>query len=203
MEETDFIKTMNLLETKEATDIYEFKIGKKKVLLTAVHTMNQHLKDKVKLVEPYTKAICQYVANSTNAFYFVKCIDTGIDANKLENDEFKEKLVKYIHDYNIDLVIDLHGASFKHDFDVEFGTLDNLTLKNSTENDLRRAFKKVGISKISCNEPFKGGGITSMVYNNTDAEVVQIEINAKLRNIYEPEGLKRVTDALITFIHNY
>ena len=78
-----------------------------------------------------------------------------------------------------------------------------MTLKNSTENDLRRAFNKVGISKISYNEPFKGGGITSMVYNNTNAEVVQIEINAKLRNIYEPEGLKKVTDALITFIHNY
>ena len=44
---------------------------------------------------------------------------------------------------------------------------------------------------VNINAPFKGGGITQAIYANTDAEAIQIEINAKYRNIDDIDKIKK------------
>lgn len=191
-------------EAKNENITYIAKSGKIPVILTAAHTMMQ-LKEngEYKYAEPFTKAIAMYVAEQTNCFFLIKNKDTRIDSNSKENDTFKNMLLDNIRDNNIRMVIDLHGAKKDRDFDVELGTLNNLSSDYSTINELIDAFNENGVFNIEINNPFKGGGITQKVFFETNCDVIQIEINAKFRDIEEPVKIKQICDALIGFINQY
>ena len=183
---------------------YIMKIGLFPVIITAPHTMKQIKKDgSIKLSEPFTKAIAQYVANNLNTSFLIKIKDTGIDANSENKEDFKEMLLQVIKTQNIKLLIDIHGSKKERNFDIEFGTLNNLSADYSTVKELEDAFKEHGINNIIYNEPFKGGGITKFIYGNTDIDVIQIEINQKFRDINNIDNLKKVCDSLIAFIRQY
>lgn len=156
-----------------------------------------------KLNEPYTKAIAQYVSEYTNCNHLIKVKDTHIDSNKDNIDEFKLKLADLIKKYNIKLLIDIHGASRDRDFDIEMGTLNNLSADFSTIEELKDAFIEQGIKNIKINNPFKGGGITKYIYQNTDIDVIQIEINRNYRDINNVDNIEKVCNALIKFIKQY
>lgn len=180
------------------------KDGKTPVIITAVHTMNHKKIDGTKKkIEPFTKAIAMYIADKTNSFHYIKIKDTGIDSNSDIEDDFKINLLDFIKKNNIKLLLDIHGASIEHDFDIELGTLDNISANKNTINNLKESFNKEEIFNIKENSPFKGGGITKYIYKNTNIEIIQIEINSKYRNINEPEKLEKVCNALINFIKKY
>lgn len=183
---------------------YIIKIGLLPVILTAPHTIKQ-LKENgtIKLPEPFTKAIAMYIANKLDTSFLIKTQDTGVDANSDNKEDFKETLLQIIKSQNIKLLIDIHGSKKERDFDIEFGTLNNLSADNSTLKELEEAFNEQGIKHIVYNEPFKGGGITKYIYGNTDIDVIQIEINQKFRDIDNIDNLKNVCDSLITFIKQY
>ena len=101
------------------------------------------------------------------------------------------------------LVLDIHGASENRLFDIELGTLYNLSADFSTINELKESFIENVITNVEINNPFKGGGITQFIYANTDIDVIQIEINRKYRDINKSEKLKQVCDCLIRFIEQY
>lgn len=165
--------------------------GKVGVMIVAAHTMKQLKNDgTVKLNEPFTKAIAIYIANK-------------LDANSLIKEEFKEQLVNSVIENDIKLVIDIHGASIERDFDVELGTLNNLSSDFSSIRCLEDSFHKNGVMNVNINAPFKGGGITQAIYANTDAEAIQIEINAKYRNIDDIDKIKKVCDSIIQYINQY
>ena len=129
----------------------------------------------------------------------IKINDTGLDSNKDNRDEFKIELLRFIKDNNIKLVIDLHGSAKSRNFDIEFGTLNNLSAGFSTIKELEEAFTENGISNIIYNDPFKGGAITEYVYGLKDIDVIQIEINGKYRDYSNLEELER----LIKFFENF
>lgn len=157
----------------------------------------------IKASEPYTKAIVKYVTEKIGCNYLIKQIDVEMDSNKNEIDFFKIKLLDIIKNNNIKLVLDIHGASENRPFDIELGTLYNLSADFSTINELKEAFIENGITNVEINNPFKGGGITQFIYANTDIDVIQIEINRKYRDINKSEKLKQVCDCLIRFIEQY
>lgn len=183
---------------------YIIKIGLLPVILTAPHTIKQ-LKENgtIKLPEPFTKAIAMYIANKLDTSFLIKTQDTGVDANSDNKEDFKETLLQIIKTQNIKLLIDIHGSKKERDFDIEFGTLNNLSADYSTVKELEDSFKEHNIYNIVYNEPFKGGGITKYIYGNTDIDVIQIEINQKFRDIDNIDNLKNVCDSLITFIKQY
>lgn len=188
----------------ETDDSFIYKIGDIPVLLTAPHTMKQIKEDgTVKLAEPYTKAIAKYVSNKTNCSYLIKTKDTMIDANKDAEDEFKKLLIKIIEENNIKLVLDLHGSSRDREFDVELGTLNNISADYSTINELKEAFLENEISNVVINEPFKGGGITRYIYGMTDIDVIQIEINRNYRDIELIDNLEKLCNSIISFINQF
>lgn len=170
---------------------YIIKKGNIPILFTAPHTMQQVREDgSIKLSEPYTKAIALYLNRHFNVSCMIKISDTGSDANKDNRDKFKIELMRFIKDNDIKLVIDLHGADRLRNFDIEFGTLNNLSADFSTIKELEEAFIENGINHIEYNKPFKGGAITQYIYNIKDVDVIQIEINKKYRDINDIDNLQ-------------
>jgi len=180
---------------------YFYKTGTKKVIFTSVHSMNQTKISKKR--EPFTKGIVNYVSSKTDCFNYIKLRETDIDSNSLEIDEFKINLLKCIEKNNIKLLVDIHGASEERDFDIEFGTMNNLSIDYSTLKELQKSFNLNGINNIKINEPFVGGGITKYIYFNTNIDVVQIEINRKFRDYNNLENVKIICKSLIDFVNKY
>ena len=157
----------------------------------------------VKLSEPYTKAIALYLNKYFSVNSMIKINDTGLDANRDNRDEFKIELLRFIKDNNIKLVIDLHGSDKTRDFDIEFGTLNNLSAEFSTIKELEEAFTENGISNVIHNDPFKGGAITEYVYGLKDVDVIQVEINGKYRDYNNMEELEKLLTSVENFIKQY
>lgn len=200
----EFRKTIiNLENSLDSNLIDEYK-GKYPILLTSIHSMKQ-IKDDgtIKLAEPFTKAIAKYIAKTNDLFYLIKTYDDGIDPNHTDIDRFKIKLAQFIKNNNIQLVLDIHGANIKKEFDVEFGTMNNLSADFSTINELKESFIENGIENISINNPFKGGKITQFLYFNTDVEVIQIEINKKFRDYNNIDNIEKICVSLTNFINKY
>ena len=199
-----FNDEINELEKLEFSEDYIIKKGNLPILFTAPHTMKQIREDgSIKLSEPYTKAIALYLNKYFNVNCMIKINDTGLDANKDNRDEFKTELLRFIKDNNIKLVIDLHGSDRSRDFDIEFGTLNNLSADFSTINELEEAFTENGISNVIHNDPFKGGAITSYIYVLKDVDVIQVEINGKYRDYNNLDELEKLIKCFEKFIKQY
>lgn len=200
----DFYNEILELENKEFDDIMIFKIGSIPVLFTAPHTMEQvHRDGYIKNSEPFSKAIALYLNKKYDSSYLIKIKDTGLDSNRDNHDEFKKLLFDIVKENDIKLVIDLHGADHNRDFDVEFGTMNNLSADYTTLKELEEAFVHNGIVNIKYNEPFKGGAITQYLYNIKDVDVIQIEINGRYRDINHLDELENLCNAIIYFVKEY
>lgn len=199
-----FKEEINELELLEFNQQYIIKKGNLPILFTAPHTMMQVREDgSIKLSEPYTKAIALYLNKHFDVNCMIKIKDTGLDANRDNRDDFKIELLRFIKDNNIKLVIDLHGSKKSRNFDVEFGTLNNLSADFSTIKELEEAFMENKICNIKHNDPFKGGAITQYVYGIKDVDVIQIEINGKYRDYNNIDNLEKLCKSFINFIKQY
>lgn len=200
----NFIDEILYFESVKSTNSYIRKIGGVPILFTAPHTMEQHFADgRMKYGEPFTKAIAMYMNKYFNTSYLIKVNDTGVDSNRDNHDEFKDELLRIVKENDIKLVIDLHGADKNRDFDVEFGTLNDLSADISTIKELEKAFVNKGIVNLSYNDPFKGGAITQYLFNVKDLDVIQLEINWRFRNVENIENLELLCKALEEFITQY
>ena len=199
-----FEHEINELENLKDENDYLILKGSVPILFSAPHTMYQLRDDgSTKLKEPYTKAIALYLNKYCNTYAIVKNSDTGIDSNRDNYDEYNIEMRRLIKENNIKLVIDLHGASKDRNFDIEFGTLNNLSADFSTIKELEEAFTENGINNISHNDPFKGGAITQGIYALDDVDVIQIEINGKYRDYNNVESLEKLIQSLKNFIKQY
>lgn len=199
-----FEQQINELENIELSDDYTIIKGNVPILFSAPHTMYQLRDDgTTKLKESYTKAISLYLNKYCNTYAIVKNNDTGVDSNKDNYDDYNVEMRRLIQENNIKLVIDLHGASKDRKFDIEFGTLDNLSADFSTIKELEEAFTENGINNISHNELFKGGAITQGIYALDDVDVIQIEINGKYRDYNNLDYLEKLIQSFKNFIKQY
>ena len=200
----NFEEEINKLENMKIKDDFVILKGNLPILFSAPHTMYQ-VRDNgtIKLNEPYTKAIALYLNKYSNVYSIVKNNDTGIDSNRDNYDEYNVEMRRLIKEKNIKIVIDLHGASKDREFDVEFGTLNNLSADFSTIKELEEAFTENGILNVSHNSPFKGGAITQGLYALDDVDVIQIEINGKYRDHNNIDNLNKLIQSLQNFIDLY
>ena len=149
-------------------------------------------------------ATCSYVDEQVSGKIDKSIIDSQITDNSTDLTLPTSKAVyDFVKDNKVKLVIDLHGADHNRDFDVEFGTMNNLTADFSTIKELEEAFKHNGIVNIEHNNPFKGGAITQYLYNCKDVEVIQLEINGRLRDVNNIECLERFCNSLVYFIEEF
>ena len=199
-----FEQEINELENTFINEDYIIKKGNIPILFTAPHTMDQVREDgSIKVSEPYTKAISLYLNKKCNVNCMVKINDTGEDSNVDNRDEFKKELLRFIRNNNIKLVIDLHGAKEDREFDIEFGTMNNISADYSTIKEFEEAFTENGITNVVYNNPFKGGAITQYIYGIEDVDVIQLEINKKYRDVNNIELLEKLIISLSNFINQY
>lgn len=197
-----FIDEINELENKSINGDFIILKGDIPVLFSSPHTMIQRKEDgSVKYNEKYTKAISLYLNKYYKSYSIIKLNDTGTDSNRDNYDKYNIEMRRIIKDKNIKLVIDLHGSRSDRDFDIEFGTLNNLSVDYSTIKELEEEFNLNGINNIKYNDPFKGGFITQGLYGLTDIDIIQLEINQRLRD--DPESLERLIRSLGSFINKY
>lgn len=201
---SDFQRQIFQLERDNASELIHFERGTTPILLSAPHTVNFLKEDgNFKMREGYTKAIVKYLALKTGAFLMIKENSDGIDPNKSEMEDYKRRLLEVVEQYQIQLVLDIHGAASHHDFAIEIGSLDGVSAKNRTIESLKLNLKDQGIISVAENHPFKGGGITKAVHSNTKIEVLQLEINRDYRNLNHPEKLFYLCKSLENFLKSF
>ena len=199
-----FNEEINELENRVIDEDFIIIKGTIPILFSSPHTMKQIREDgSLKNSEPYTKAISLYLNKHCHTYSIIKNHDTGIDSNRDSYDKYNVEMRRLIKDNNIKLVIDLHGSAKERDFDVEFGTLNNLSADYSTIKELEEAFTENGINNIKYNEPFKGGSITQGLYSIEDIDIIQLEINGKYRDYNNLELLKKLIKSLENYINQY
>ena len=200
----NFEEEINELEKKKINKDFLVLKGIVPIFFSAPHTMQQNRDDgTLKLNEPYTKAISMFLNEHYNTYAIIKINDTGVDSNRDNYDEYNVIMRRLIKDNNIKLVFDIHGASKERKYDIEFGTLNNLSADYSTIRKLEDVFKEKGITNIGHNDSFKGGAITKGLYGLTDVDVIQLEINGKYRDYKNIEMLERLISSLGQFIEQY
>ena len=201
---SDFQRQISQLERDNTSELIHFEKGTTPILLSAPHTVNFLKEDgNFKMREGYTKAIVKYLAQKTGAFLLTKENPDGIDPNKPEMEDYKRHLLQIIEDYQIQLVLDIHGAASHHNFAIEIGSLDGISAKPETIKALKTALQIQGIAPVAENNPFKGGGITKTVHGNTDIEVLQLEINRNYRDLNNPEKLFYLCKSLENFLKSF
>lgn len=201
---SDFQRQIFQLERENTPELIHFEKGTVPILLSAPHTVNFLKEDgNFKMREGYTKAIVKYLAQKTGAFLMIKENSDGIDPNKLEMENYKHQLLEVINKYQIQLVLDIHGAASHHDFAIEIGSLDGVSVRPQTIESLKTALKNQGIAPVAENDPFKGGGITKTVHGNTNIEVLQLEINRDYRDLTHPEKLFHLCKSLENFFKSF
>lgn len=199
-----FNDEINELESLKFDEDYIIRKGTLPILFTAPHTMEQIKEDgSIKPSELFTKGIALYLNKHFDVSCMIKIKDTGLDANRDNRDEFKKELIRFVKNNNIRLVIDLHGSKRDRDYDVEFGTLNNLSADFSTIMELEESFIENVINNIVHNDPFKGGAITQCVYGQNDVDVIQLEINNRLRDNKNIDKLEKLCKSLGDFIKQY
>ena len=181
---SDFQRQISQLERDNTSELIHFEKGNIPILLSAPHTVN-------------------FLAQKTGAFLLIKENPDGIDPNKPEMEDYKRHLLQIIEDYQIQLVLDIHGAASHHDFALEIGSLDGISAKPETIKALKTALQIQGIAPVAENNPFKGGGITKAVHNNTKIEVLQLEINRNYRDLNNPEKLFYLCKSLENFLKSF
>ena len=200
----DFQRQIFQLERDNTSELIHFERGTAPILLSAPHTVNFLKEDgNFKMREGYTKAIVKYLALKTGAFLMIKENSDGIDPNKPEIENYKHRLLEIIEQYQIQLVLDIHGAASHHNFAVEIGSLDGVSARGQTIEALKTALKNQGITSVAENQPFKGGGITKTVHGNTNIEVLQLEINRDYRDFTHPEKLFHLCKSLENFLKSF
>lgn len=201
---SDFQRQIFQFERNNTSELIHFEKGTVPILLSAPHTVNFLKEDgNFKMREGYTKAIVKYLAQKTGAFLMIKENSDGIDPNKLEMENYKHQLLEVINKYQIQLVLDIHGAASHHDFAIEIGSLDGVSVRPQTIESLKTALKNQGIAPVAENNPFKGGGITKTVHGNTNIEVLQLEINRNYRDLTHPEKLFYLCKSLENFLKSF
>ena len=201
---SDFQRQIFQLERDNTSELIHFERGTTPILLSAPHTVNFLKEDgNFKMREGYTKAIVKYLALKTGAFLMIKENSDGIDPNKSEMENYKHQLLEVINKYQIQLVLDIHGAASHHDFAIEIGSLDGVSAKPETIKALKTALLNQRIAPVAENNPFKGGGITKTVHGNANIEVLQLEINRNYRDLNHPEKLFHLCKSLENFLKSF
>lgn len=104
--------------------------------------------------------------------------------NKGNSLKYKEKILEIVKNRKIKLLIDVHGCTNKHGFEIEFGTNygENINHDNTYLEIFKQEFSKIG--KVAIDKEFvaKGDGTVSRFINkNGKIQCIQIEISKKFR----------------------
>lgn len=191
----------------DANEQVEFKEGSGdvNVLISAPHTTS-HIRDmEVKYAEIYTGSLALLIQEITGAHIIFNTYE-GEDANYVIGGKYKEKIGEIIEEYNIDLVLDLHGAARSRDFELELGTDYGETVRDDWVQQMKSSLSNNGIEEVRENDTFAASGegsVTHHTWNQYHTEAMQLEIHKNFRNPREDvESYYSLLNSLVFFVEN-
>lgn len=197
IENDEIIRTIINLEKKYVINQYNgidsgtgnIKImnGTIPIILSAPHAVKQTRNGTIKKEDVLTGAIVEYLCKKTGVNGIIRSCNYNDDPNYYNEGQslkYKDAILECIKRKNIAILIDIHGCSNKHEFDIELGTNNGKNINQNTEllEILNNEFSK--ISKVSIDEKFRASKSTTVSnYINTRSGIpcIQMEISSALR----------------------
>ncbi|WP_418792112.1 hypothetical protein [Phosphitispora sp. TUW77] len=205
IERVYFVKTDRKSNPRKINPFRYFE-GSLPVLVSAPHAVRHIRHKKIKPSDEFTGSMAYILNKITSCHSLAVTKLYGGDPNFDDKCIYKD-LIKNICTANrLKLVIDIHGASKQHDFDIDIGTMEGISLLNKTcyTTVLKDVLKNHGITRISENYFTVSGQntVTSYVSQHLGVPALQLEINKRFRAPNQnPEDYCRMVGVLAEFVH--
>lgn len=187
-----------------STENNNFKIidGTIPIVLSAPHAVKQNRDGNIKAEDRLTGAIVEWLCMKTGANGIIRtynCNDDPNYENKGKSLKYKEKILELIKDRNIKLLVDIHGCTDKHGFDIELGIShgENINYDNTYLEIFKQNFSKMG--KVVIDKKFMAESeknISKFINRNSKIQCIQIEISKKFRKEQLIEMLEIFEDVI-------
>ena len=178
--------------------------GRLPVLFSAPHAVRHMRQGKAKPSDTFTGTLAVLLNYLGSCNVLVNRRNYGGDPNFDRVCEYKQSLLNILNERCIEVVLDLHGATEKHGFAIDAGTLRGRSLGDRPELllSLEDCLQSYGITGLSRDyfPAAKQHTVTRFVCENTDIPAIQLEISRKYRRPYEkPAEFCRLLAALLEF----
>jgi hypothetical protein len=167
--------------------------GTSTVLLSAPHATAQMREGQLKFADAGTGALAVMLHKlvNTTVIYTTHCSPS--DPNFYDDNDYKRRLQALIKQAKPRFVFDLHASHWYRPYDIDFGTLNGLSMR-SNETWFRRIadnFRQAGYRNFS-QDYFAGAKnhtVTQFVWK-MGVPCVQLEINETWLNLFDQRGLR-------------
>ena len=114
------------------------------IMVSAPHSISQQREGKKKSADKMTGSIARFLHKATGChlIYSAKFSDGDANYNPIENNgnPYQSRLIEYVKENNIKVLIDLHGAAEKREFAIEIGTAP---LRDASNNIIGNEFRSL------------------------------------------------------------
>lgn len=206
-------------------DEFRYIPGERPVLVSAPHGAAHYRNGRLKEEDEYTAALVQYLCDQTSCHGLYLRRQSSNDSNYDRGTQYKLFLSRIISEERIRFVMDLHGASDRHNFGVALGTMNGRSCPDQIAaivNVFRRhgfTFESEGFYHLEIDGLFTASGgnhqetITRFVKDTLGVDAIQVELASRIRvvratvngsrkEIYrgDPAMIERMASALIEVV---
>ena len=178
---------------KDGEDWFAVLPGTSKVLISAPHATAQMREGKLKFADAGTGALAVMLHKlvNTTVIYTTHCSPS--DPNFYDDNDYKRKLEALIKEAKPSFVFDLHASHWYRPYDVDFGTLNGLSIRGK-ESWFRRIadfFSQAGYRNFSQDDfaAVKNQTVTKFVWK-MGVPCLQFEINETWLSLFDNSGIK-------------
>lgn len=173
---------------------YKVIKGTKPIIISAPHSVKQFREGRIKPEDIMTGSIVEYICEEFQTFGIIRTCNLGDDPNYYNNSislEYKKEILKFIEEYNIAYLFDIHGCSNKYGFDIDIGTNSgkNISCDIKTLYELKKLFSSDLLVEID--NIFKASmpsTISNFIHASSLITCIQLELSKDLR--LNPDKLK-------------
>lgn len=199
-----FVKTDRVYSPKK-TNPFRYFPGNAPVLVSAPHSVRHMRQKKIKPSDEFTGSMAYVLNTLTGCHSLAVARLYGGDPNFDDECIYKDTVREICLKNDIKVVVDLHGASREHGFDIDIGTTGGASLlgQGSYLNLLKEYLSEFGITAISENQFTMSGQntITRFTSEVLNLPAMQLEISKKYRVPHQnPAEYCRIMAALMDFI---
>jgi len=207
IERVHFVKTDRRHNPRKVNP-FRFLPGDLPVLVSAPHSVRHLRQKKIKPSDEFTGSIACLLNNVTGCSSLAVTRLYGGDPNYDDKCIYKEALRDISRRHSLKLILDLHGASREHGFDIDIGTINGQSLLGQTEyaTELRKCFAEYGITGVSENRFSVSGQNTVTFFSANVLEIpaIQLEINKRFRVPHQNgRDFCRLVGALSDFLNSF
>lgn len=155
------------------------------VLLSAPHQVEHGREGTIKQAEPDTGRLARCLNERIGCPIIYRCGGSLEDPNYDEASAYRDRIVRFVEEKGIKVVLDLHEMAARHQSMVEIGTGHgrNIDDRDDLLAVVRRAFESHGIEPVTVDTVFPAAGffrVSSDVARRSPACCFQIEMNVRM-----------------------